>query len=297
MAPVLNVDPRTLLNANDPGWSHCTWRLLAEGDSWFSIGALNLVKSANLLHPMAFSEAAGLVQLAYPGDTLRHMSEVRADPRLELLLTGNVSWRWSGILLSCGGNDLIDATQVPPQRDSKLRIVRDASEWGPASEGAARYINDAGWQTFANYFKANLDLIVKLRDKKAGPNGNKGRPIFMHTYAYPTPRPAGAGMGAGPWLMPSMVAYGIPKADWIALAQALVDRLAELLLACAADSTRYPALHVFDSRKLVSIAPAALDTTGESGDWLNEIHLTAEGCRKLTSAWCSQIESVLRQSP
>jgi hypothetical protein len=297
MKPVKNIDPRLPLNANDPDWSDCTWRLLAEGDSWFSIGSLNLGKSANLLFPLAFSENTALVQLAYPGDTLRHMAQVRGDPRLEKLLAGNVSWRWSGILLSCGGNDLIDATQVPPTRESKFRIVRNSIEWGPESDGAARYINEEGWQTFCTYFQANLDHIIALRDAKKGTDGNRGRPLFMHTYAYPTPRPSGAGAGARPWLLPSMLSYGIPKQDWAALARALVDKLAELLLACAADSARYPALHVFDSRKLVAIQPAALDSTGESGDWLNEIHLTRAGCDKVTSAWCQQIEATLRANP
>lgn len=36
--------------------------------------------------------------------------------------------------------------------------------------------------------------------------------------------------------MPSMEAYGIPPGDWPALAQHLLDRLADLMLACAADT-------------------------------------------------------------
>jgi lysophospholipase L1-like esterase len=294
--PVLQVDSAVLLNANDPQWSHCTWRLLAEGDSWFSIGSLNLFESANLLLPMAFSEFAAVVQLAYPGDTLRRIAQMRSDPRLERLLTGNVSWRWDGILLSCGGNDLIDAVQVPPAHDLHLRLLRTQTEWGPPSAGVARYLSEPGWETFATYFRANLDLIIRLRDKKAGPNGNRGRPVFMHTYAYPTPRPSGAGLGQGPWLLPAMLAYAIPQADWTALARALVDRLAELLLACAADASRYPALHVFDSRKL-GLVPAAVGATGESGDWLNEIHLTKNGCQKVSLPWCQAIEQVMRQNP
>jgi hypothetical protein len=137
---------------------------------------------------------------------------------------------------------------------------------------------------------------VTLRDRKAGENGNSGRPICLHTYAFPTPRPSGAGMGQGPWLRPAMVAYGIPEADWIAVARLLLDRLAELMLGCAADKARFPAVHAFDTRAL-PIVPAALGATGESGDWLNEIHLTREGCRKLALPWCARIEAIVAQNP
>ena len=294
--PVKPVDSSVLLNGNDPEWSHCRWRLLAEGDSWFSIGSLNLGQSANLLIPMAFSEFTGLVQCAYPGDTLRRIADVRSDPRFERLLAGNVSWRWDGILLSCGGNDLIDALQVSPSLASQFRLLRTSAEWGPPSAGVARYLNDAGWATFASYFQSNLDHIIALRDRKPGQHGNRGRPLFMHTYAHPTPRPSGAGGGQGPWLLPAMLSYGIPQNDWVDLARLLVDRLAELLLDCAADVTRYPALHVFDSRRL-PIAPAALNATGESGDWLNEIHLTKGGCEKVSLPWCAAIEQEMLRNP
>lgn len=285
-----------LINHNAPSWSHCRWRLLAEGDSWFSIGALNLFQSANLLQSMEFSSFTAAAQCAYPGDTLRRMADLRNDPQFEQLLAGNVSWRWDAILLSAGGNDLIEATGAAPGSPPPLRLLRNAAEWGPSAQGATRYLNPQGWQTFSDYFRANLDAIVRLRDRKSGADGNIGRPLCLHTYAYPTPRPSGAGPGQGPWLMPALQAYAIPPADWPALARLLLDQLADLMLACAADSARYPALHVFDTRSL-AIEPAVPGSTGISGDWLNEIHLTRAGCRKLALPWCAQIEQVMVANP
>lgn len=278
------------------GWSGHRYRFLAEGDSWFSLGSLNPLTSANLLQAMAFSQSAGAVHCAYPGDTLRHMTDLQADPRFVQLISGNVASRWDAILLSAGGNDLIDAAGTKPSAPLHLRLLRTAAEWGPAADGPARYLSETGWQTFSGYFRANLALLVQLRDRKAGENGNRGRPLCLHTYARPTPRPSGAGAGQGPWLMPAMVAYGIPTADWIALARLLLDRLAELMLACAADSTQFPAVHVFDTRAL-PIQPAVLGAGGESGDWLNEIHLTRAGCRKLALPWCAAIEAVVAANP
>jgi hypothetical protein len=285
-----------LMNQGGPKWSHCRWRLLAEGDSWFSIGALNPLQSANLLQSMEFSSFTAAAHCSYPGDTLRRMADFRKDPNFKQLLAGNVSWRWDAILLSAGGNDLIEAAGVAPNNPLHLRLLRTAAEWGPSALGAGRYLNPEGWQTFSNYFRANLDAIVKLRDSKHGPNGNVGRPLCLHTYAKPTPRPSGAGLASGPWLMPALQAYAIPQADWPAVAQELLGQLAELMLACAADTARYPALHVFDTRSL-DIEPAAPGSTGISGDWLNEIHLTHAGCRKVALPWCAQIEQVMIANP
>ncbi len=283
-------------NQGGPSWSHCRWRLLAEGDSWFSLGALNPLTSANLLQSMEFTDFTAAAHCAYPGDTLRRMAAFRRDPQFKRLLAGTVSWRWDAILLSAGGNDLIEATGAAPGSPPAQRLLRNIAEWGLGTQGAARYLNAQGWQTFSDYFRANLDEIVRLRDSKPGHDGNVGRPLCLHTYANPTPRPSGAGLGNGPWLMPALLAYGIPQADWPALAGLLLGQLAALMLACAADTARYPALHVFDTRTLM-IDAALPGSTGISGDWLNEIHLTHAGCRKVALPWCAQIEQVMIANP
>ena len=96
--------------------------------------------------------------------------------------------------------------------------------------------------------------------------------------------------------MPALQAYAIPQADWPALAALLLGQLADLMLACAADVARFPALHVFDTRSL-AIDPALPGTSGASGDWLNEIHLTQAGCRKVALPWCALIEQLMLANP
>lgn len=264
-------------------------RLLAEGDSWFTIGALNPLKNANLLFEMRFAQTAVAINCATPGDTLKHMAELSRDPVFADLLAGKRQRAWDGIVLSCGGNDLIDALGVRAAGvPLNLRLLRTAAEWGPASDGAARYLSDAGWQTFCGYFKANLDAIVALRDKGA----SRGAPIFLHGYAVPMPRPAPAGLGIGPWLLSSIQAYGIPEADYAAVAALLIGRLAALFAECAADNARYPNLHFFDTTK-IALAAAALGSAGENGDWINEIHLNRAGCCKLAVPWAAAIEKVI----
>lgn len=296
MTTALDLVRASTLLSQPPDWSSYRWRLLAEGDSWFSMGSLNPFSSANLLQSLAFSSAAVAAHCAYPGDTLRHMATLRADPTFVQMLVGNVSWRWDAILLSAGGNDLIDAAGSPPTAPAELRLLRPAVDWGAPSDGPSRYVSEPGWATFCGYYRENLRLIIELRDSKGGPDGSRGRPLCMHTYAYPTPRPSGGGLGLGPWLLPAMQAYAIPKPEWIGLARHLIDRLATLMLECAADAATFPALHVFDTRHL-PVMPAALDATGASGDWANEIHLTHAGCDKVGLAWSQEIEAVMLANP
>lgn len=289
MNPLAIYRPQDLSSNEPPDLAALGLRLLAEGDSWFTIGSLNPAKNSNLLFELEFGQSAAAVNCGYPGDTLRRMASISSDPQFASLLSGPLARHWDGILLSAGGNDLIDAVQLRgPGLAPAQRLLLEAAEWGDTALGAARYVSTAGWQTFAGYVQANLEHLVRLRDR--GPSA--GVPIFMHTYAVPTPRPAGAGLGAGPWLHPALQAYAIPEADRLPLAAHLIGRLRDLLLACAADTTRFPALQVFDSTT-VALDPAAPGSTGESGDWVNEIHLGWRGYEKIATPWARQIEAVI----
>lgn len=288
----LKIYPPSSLNSPDlmPPFSEFGYRFLAEGDSWFTVGALNPLKNSNLLFEMRFAQTGCAVNCATPGDTLNHMSELNSDPDFIDLLTGRRARVWDGLLLSCGGNDLIDALGVRgPGIPLAKRLLREAAEWGDAASGAARYLSDAGWQTFSSYLKANLKHMVGLRD--AGPS--RGAPMFLHGYAVPMPRPAPAELGIGPWLYPSVQAYAIPESDYEAVAALLIRRLAALLAECAADAANFPNLHFFDTTA-IAIEPAQKGSSGESGDWINEIHLNRRGCEALAVPWAAAIEKVIR---
>ena len=278
--------PHHLAGNEPPPLEQYGWRFLAEGDSWFTIGALNPAKNSNLLFELAFESTACAVNCAYPGDTLQHMAQFTANPDFANLLAGRTARTWDGLLLSAGGNDLIDALQVrgpgvPPEQ----RLLLRADEWS-AAPGVARYVSEPGWQAFEGYVETALGRIVALRD--SGPS--RGCPLFMHGYAVPTPRPAPAGLGAGPWLLPALQAYGVPEADQVALAAEFIHRLAALLARLA---QALPAVHFFDSTA-VPVVPAAPNTTGEDGDWINEIHLTWRGYDKVARPWAAAIEAVLK---
>ena len=293
--------PEDLQSTPAPDLTAYRWRLLAQGDSWFSNAANKLKAHANLLKELVFKQPACAVNCAGTGEALAHMVDLESAPDFVRLLSQAGAPAWDGVLLSVGGNDLIAAAQTPAHTADgapvplNLRLLRRQTEWGPPSAGVARYFSEPGWATYADYLRTNVRHLLTLRDQ--GPSA--GKPVFMHCYAVPMPRPAGAednGAGelgaTGPWLYPAVKAYAVPAADWAAVSRLMVFHLAQLLKTMAADKAEFPGLHVFDSTA-VPLALATPGSSGNSGDWHNEIHLNHSGSFKIARAWSEHIQNVL----
>ncbi len=278
------LTPGTVNDANLSNYGH---RFLAQGDSWFSIGWLNLAKNSNLLHEMEFTNSRCAVNCGRTGSTMRRMVDQVREPAFKALLCGN-QWRpWDGILLSAGGNDLIDALGHSAIANPAQRLFLLPAEVMGDPADADSYISHAGWATFSAYLSANFAQVIAMREQRAL---NQGIPIFLHTYHYPTIRQAPAGPGLGPWLYTAATDFAIPPAVWPALTQTLYGRFITLLNNIAATHAN---VHVFDSANQVPLKAAAEGSTGEDGDWMNEIHLTWQGYEKVALAWARSIETVL----
>ena len=306
-------------------------RFLAEGDSWFTIGALNLPQVSNLLYQQQFGPSTVIISCAYPGDTLQQMGHNINDPYFDKLLRKkNFASYWEAIILSAGGNDLIDAAQHravnadgrPAPVGARVVLTPEGgAPVPPRGTRPERYLSDAGWDLLASYLRINLEDLVTRRDQ--GPSA--GRPLFLHTYSPPVVRPSGTVGAAKGWLYPAMVDYGIPEADWQGVAALLFDGLRRLWLKAGQE---LPHVHVFDSATLVPVGPAQPGPTrgsggrGDeihppprghppggrvappkrgpprvSGDWDNEIHLTPGGYRKVGAVMGPWIDSVLATYP
>jgi len=290
--------PHDVYDAPDgagPRWDDFGTRLLAQGDSWFSIGAMPPWATSNILQQLEFGAEACAVNCAYPGRELAHMVEWKRDTGFSRLLAGNLAYKWNAILLSGGGNDLIAAAGVLP-RDAnrkpvpqKSRLFLKPDEWGPPGQGAGRYLSKAGWNTFASHLAPQFDDVFALRDSGV----NRGVPLFCHTYAYPMPRkaPASELFHMGPWLYPAIVAYGIPTRDWLAVATELINRLAALLrdIVGGLNSPKDRQIQLIETQQ--ALIPAQPGTSGPSKDWENEIHPTPGGYRKLAGLWRPVVEA------
>lgn len=274
-------------------------RLLAEGDSWFTFSTLWLPRNSNLLFGLDVPESAAIVNCAAPGDTLRHMLRFPRNPGFAGLLHGAEARIWDAILISAGGNDLIDAAGVPPldpggrpyPPEQRLLLRPSEAASGPPGE---RFISAPGWDALAHYLWLSLRALVDARDRGV----NRATPIILHTYHLPVPRPSGvAGARAG-WLWPACERYDIPGDERPVLAQALFARLRALWLAADADSGSagaLPGVHVFDSAAVTDIEPAVPGSKGVSGDWQNEIHLTPAGYRQLGRPMAAWLWTLLRE--
>ena len=288
------IDPlRVLNNAGRPEEFDLVERvLLAQGDSWFSIGSLPPGLTSNLLAQMELTRSAAVVNCARPGIELSHMTDTSSQQSFRKLLAGLFAVKWDAILFSGGGNDLIDAASVGPGAQPDLRLLATMGERGQNPASGDGYISDPGWKTFETHMTEVFNSVVALRDSGI----NHQVPMVFHTYAHIMPRPAPVAPGHGPWLQPAMVAFAVPPDKWLAVSSALMDRLAKLFTQLmdvhrAADPNCE--LHLVDSRP-VPIVTGDQNDTGSSGDFLNEIHPTREGYTKLATSWRGPIDDILK---
>jgi hypothetical protein len=256
-------------------------QFLAQGDSWFSVGSIPPFLTSNLFDKMSLSKRAVAVNCARPGAELQHMTSTTSNRTFLQLLNGKAARRWTALLLSGLGNDVISAAQSPPSSAAAMRLLAKKTEWA-AAVAASRYISEAGWQTFEQHATDVFQVLLQNRDKAAV---NRGIPIVLHTYDFATARNAGAGVGFGPWLFKAFTAFEIPTADWDALSTELLGRVRKLILQIAASD---PSIHVVDTQG--TLQPARITDVGPTVHWQNEIHPTRTGYRLLGDVWEAQLE-------
>ncbi len=246
------------------------YRIIAEGDSWFTIGGFSLQNPwfSNILYTLRFLEEALILDLANPGDTIKHISSMPRDQSFKFAIEEHSTDPWDAIILSAGGNDLIDK--------ARMLIMNRLERQGETITKPADYCKTIEVSNFLQNIENHFRRLAAIR-------GNHSIPMVLHTYDYPTPRDAPArffGVGLlGPWLYPCMLNAEIPQHDWIALSDYLFDQLATRMLSLENGPNPIANFHVVDTRNLLS--RATLNSSGESGDWLNEIHPNKSGYKKI----------------
>ena len=291
--PATMIDVATALGQGELGpfpFEQFAVKALAQGDSWFSIGALPPGVTSNLLLEMAFAKRAVIVQTARPGKLLRLFTDTTSEPNFLRMMNGPLASRWDVIFISGMGNDLIAAAGSAPNEAPERRLLRTPAERGSGPQPANAFVSEPGWDTFAGHMRVVLNQLVDLRDR--GPNLRV--PLLMHNYARVMPRPSGAGLGQGPWLHPAFEAFAIPLSQRLAVADELLERMGVLIKQLMAERRAADPLcnlHLVDTMGLAGVTVAAAGTTGSSGDWVNEIHLTREGYRKCAAVWADVVEA------
>lgn len=235
--------PHLVSTILDPRWRR---RLLADGDSWFSIGGW----TGNLL--MALDDTDTLiVNCAYPGDDLADSRAIGNDEFAHLLAPTHGLTAWDAVLLSAGGNDVIKACS---------RFVRRTAEPGPHL-----WLDYDALHEVLSDFEQHLVRFMRLCQA-----GQPGVPVLCHTYDYPPVTRRTWFWRLGPWIAPVFRAAGIPRSEWVSAVEIMIDELAQRMHNVAAD---YP-LVVVDTRN--TLLPE---------HWRNEIHPTLAGYSLLANPW------------
>lgn len=258
---------------------------LAEGDSWFSYGSL---KMRNVLLDMYLPYKALVLNIAQPGDTLRRMHETCRNAELFFYLRNKSGRRWDGILLSGGGNDVIDASWNDKIKAPEI-FERPADPGSVTAATLRQVIKQPAYDDLFRYIAANIrKIVLGGRDQVDG--DSIGVPLFMHTYALMQPRNAPVKyLGTGPWLYQSCVWLGIDRSLWLDLARIVLTDLAATL-----KNLSLPHFHVIDTLSLTTtMAPSDPASKGNSQDWENEIHPNRGGYEKLAATWAEEIVKLL----
>jgi hypothetical protein len=253
------------------------WRILAEGDSWFSFGSWRL---ENVLRHIRFRKDTIIVSLAEPGDTIVRMSDICRNPALDMQLDARWGYDWHAILLSGGGNDVIDrAGDIIPASARRQKAGR-----APES-----YLDPGKLRATLRGVADGFRKIVELRDRRQSPC--RGAPILAHTYDLCTPRDAPARFLAiqlGPWLFPALRDAKVPASEWNAVSDFILRALGERLAGLAGT---LPDFHVVATQGTLTRAEAG--STGVSNDWENEIHATSAGCAKVAARIGAALDPLL----
>ena len=252
-------------------------RFLAEGDSWFSFGSWKL---HSMLTQLRLDRPAAIVSLAQPGDTIRRMSDIAKNPELDNWLSMSFgAYQWNALLISGGGNDLID---------DATRIIPGSATPQPGNKPAEEYVDLARLARTLDDVADGYRRIVALRDGLDSPC--PGVPLVTHAYDLATPRDAPARFlvaQLGPWLYPAMVAAKIPAARWNDVADYLLGALGK----CIQDlEVELPNFHV--ARTQGQLKRAAPGTHGNSNDWANEIHPNGKGFAQLAKLMAELVEAL-----
>lgn len=245
---------------------------LAEGDSWMDASAWNqgslpeyLAREYNRL-----ARTNLIVNISTSGHTLTRIVD---------MMKGDFAWwlgqqSYDGILFSAGGNDFIDAARDAPPGQGLLLDLRGQAM--PAT--GYECVRQQGLTDLVAYLNTNFEAIYQaLR----GSGKNAETPIYLNCYDTPVARDAPAIRGiAGPWLYTAYTDNGIDSSLWEGLTAGIFADIKKTIETWALGRS---GVIVVPTTGLLQQAVAG--STGDSNDWINEIHPNKSGWRKQVPAW------------
>jgi hypothetical protein len=258
------------------------YRFLAEGDSWMDRSSLLTASLPSYLADAMDNagESVLIVNCAMFGDTMRRIGEC-LNTDFALWLRHTFAWKFDALLLSAAGNDFIDAARDP---DPGQGILKDMAGLPTPAQGRECVKQDAVALLITQYLDPNF---AKLYDLAQG-SKHADIPIFLNSYDTPTARNAPALPGGRAWLYEAYRKNSIPPSVWPDLTDSIFNDVQTTVALWAQGRAN---VHVVPTDG--TLIAAAQGATGNSGDWINEIHPNAAGWKKLATVWQTAIKEVL----
>ena len=242
--------------------------IVAEGDSWFAYPRKWIAFGAdiNVLHHITDrverTDRVNLLRLASNGDEAVNMTSGKQMKKLYRILKKNRD-SIRILLFSGGGNDIVG-------KDDMLPLLREYQAGMTAGECI-------DLDRFERKLAAILLAYHRLIDlcKDIVPEAK----IVSHTYDIPKPEDQGAEFFWGliktqPWIFPYLKRRGIPGELHLSIIQTLLGSFGERLQALAQEPSVRDHFIVVDTQG--TLRP------GHNTDWLNEIHPTRSGFKRIT---------------
>ncbi len=251
------------------------WHILAEGDSWNNFNEARLEE--NLLQELLFDKPTAIANISLSGDNIAQIINPKVKglfngQRVAILNTALEYQKWDMILISAGGNDLIDSFSLKKGYEifegKSVRILKKPKNIPTKFED---FIDEENLKAVLEVIKSSYKIFI---DKVRATKHNKKTKIIGHTYDYFTLR---IGTGRNKSIrQKAMEEFGVPVIYWKQITGYLNLKLAEALL----DINKYDK-NVFIANTLDTLVPADPDEPGNTRHWRNEIHPNNEGYRKI----------------
>ncbi len=244
--------------------------VVAYGDSWFAYPAIAKARNV-IIHLSKMKKKLNILQISKCGaEAVEMLSGKRKIKTLKIINRSKVDF----LLFSGGGNDIVGAF------DFEFFLKNDV-----VSDHWRDYLYQGRLdRRIAQIENAYRDLIGFCRDYSA----NKKIKIITHCYDYPIPDPKGAVIDIGlfdfeigqSWMYPYLMKKKVPKEFHKSIVHYLIDRLGDNLQKLNEENSDI--FYVAETRGLL-----------KKNEWLNEIHPTTAGAKKVAKKIYAKMEETM----
>lgn len=254
--------------------------VLVEGDSWFAYPKDWLIhgEASNVITSIFSTQARhGSLNgycVAGNGDTAAEMMSGKQLKSMRKLLKKNGKL-FDVCLFSAGGNDVVGPDDLEPLLNTHV-----------AGFTANDCINEAAFVAKLDDIEKHFRTLLQLRKTHA-----PGMKIITHTYDILKPSDKGAEFLWGvkvsdSWILPTMLKKDIPTDLQTPIVRILLERFRDRLLVLQAE---FEDFFVVDTQG--TLRP------GHATDWLNEIHPTPSGFKRVAAKIYAEMKAQFERLP